>query len=214
MKKQIQILVKGLSLFSCMIFLLAVSCKKQDSKEDSQTSVTKNNSKPILSNPSRTTSSVDITTLSNSIKLTYNSDLSLFNWSNPNFETTSLPILRLWQKRYGCQHLGVCGLFPKPIPRLDEEQFMVSANQNPGRIIPAYLQIDPLTNNFKPLVFYVTDDVSSMPAEATDFVVDEDMVLEINYLGYKNLTIPAATYHIDNSLGSFGGYKVNLVGSN
>lgn len=69
------------------------------------------------------------------------------------------------------------------------------------------LQADPLTGQYY-IEMHFTEDVSTLPAEQTTFVVDYDVTLDATKELGTILTLPTGSHPYDPSLGNYGGHRL------
>jgi hypothetical protein len=205
--------ILNLRLVSCLLLVLLYACKK--------TEVTDAGAKLINNHYNSSYSTDQITAIADGFHFTLNSDGSQHT-NNPDINpgAPSIPIIKIWQRRFDCHRIGICEFFPDPIPPRDSilhyQAFLNEVNAlDPAREVIIPLVLNSQQTNFEPIVLYLTEEPdSTIPEEALEFIVDEDMICQINYSGFTYVKVPAGTYIYNPNLGAFGGYSIPLIGYN
>lgn len=117
------------------------------------------------------------------------------------------PIATLWRKNSGCKKLGICKWFPK-----EHDEILLK-----GREVILPLIYDEVSESFDPIILAFTSSAKFLSEEDIQFYVDEDFEIEVTNemnLPFKTVRIPKGVIKFNSSIGSYGGYVINIVGIN
>jgi hypothetical protein len=76
---------------------------------------------------------------------------------------------------------------------------------------------DEVSESFDPIILAFTSSAKFLSEEDIQFYVDEDFEIEVTNemnLPFKTVRIPKGVIKFNSSIGSYGGYVINIVGIN
>jgi hypothetical protein len=117
------------------------------------------------------------------------------------------PIATLWRKNSGCKKLGICKWFPK-----EHEDILLKGREV---ILPLIYNVD--SESIEPIKLAFTSSAKFLSEEDIQFYVDEDFEIEVTNemnLPFKRVRIPNGVIEFNSTIGSYGGYVINIVGIN
>ncbi len=117
------------------------------------------------------------------------------------------PIATLWRKNSGCKKLGICKWFPN----VHNDILLIGREV----VLPIMYNVD--SKSFEPITLAFTSSAKFLSEEDIQFYVDEDFEIEVineMNLPYKTVRIPKGVIKFNSSIGSYGGYVINIVGIN
>ncbi|MDC1068294.1 hypothetical protein OAQ99_03965 [Candidatus Kapabacteria bacterium] len=151
-----------------------------------------------ISNLTQSTSIVDnvgLTSYSNTIGLVV----------SPN-----IPIFYLGRRSKGCKRLGYCGrAFKWPWESSAPD---VNTECVDCREVELTIAYDTLDNTIQPIELYLNADISSANSADKKFYVENEVRFAFDGNPFDSLVINSQTIDLDTSIGTFGGYTLNVFG--
>src|SRR5574344_563577 len=187
--------MKKIFIISIVIFISCnfISCNNKD--DEGQTNIAKN--------AERQYSEEEITFLAESLKVGIPAETLI----KAKMPSTHIVIFTLFRKnkRGQCVKFGICEWFPRQYYEIDNL---------PYRYVHCVLEKKE-DGSLKPFIVELKEDVSTLPEEAYQFEVTQDINIDdsvVRDLEFQKIVIKQGIYPYNSKIGKYGGYEVPLYG--